>query len=87
MGTSIALREWSAVVDALGKGTQILMLRSYVPRYSPFLLYPTFSYYTSSINRPETFETKFQPKYLQFAVMSHEELPEANHEMLAAAGM
>lgn len=58
-------KEWSAVVDALGNGTQTVMVRSYKPRYSPFLLYPTFSY--SFSGKPEDM---FQKNYLATAIES-----------------
>jgi hypothetical protein len=72
MALSLALREWSAVVEALGQGQQTVMVRSYPPRYGAFFLYPTFSFYTSTKAKPESFDEKFQPQYRKMARQSAE---------------
>jgi len=37
-------KEWNAVIEALGHGKQIILIRKYPPTANEFLLYPTFSY-------------------------------------------
>lgn len=66
MGLSIGVKEWAAVVEALGTGKQTLMIRSYACRYPQFLLYPTFNYYTSNV-RTETLDEKFKPDFRELA--------------------
>lgn len=39
-----AIKEWNAVVEALGKGKQSILIRKYASTNREFLLYPTFSY-------------------------------------------
>jgi len=73
MSLALALREWSGVVEALGNGDQTVMVRGYPARYPAFFLYPTFSYYTSTKAKPESFNEKFQPKYLKLARESAED--------------
>lgn len=41
---SRALKEWSAVVDALGSGLQTILIRKYPPAHRDFLLYPTYGF-------------------------------------------
>ena len=38
------LKEWSAVVDALGSGLQTILIRKYPPAHKDFLLYPTYGF-------------------------------------------
>ena len=73
MGLALALREWSAVIDAMGKGQQSVMVRSYPPRAGKFLLYPTFSFYSSEKSNLQKFDRKFQPQFREFAKNSAEE--------------
>jgi hypothetical protein len=61
----LGYKDWSAVVDALGLGIQTVMVRSYKPRYSPFLLYPTFTYF-GSVGAV----LKFQERYREMATLS-----------------
>lgn len=82
MGLSIALREWSAVVDALGHGTQTVMVRSFIPKSPRFFLYPTYSFYTSAKTRPQCFDEKFQPQYLDKARISAEKTLLRAHDLL-----
>lgn len=58
----IALKEWSAVIAALDRGTQIFLLRKggivearrgFEPRHAEFLLFPTFEHQHSRYLRPE----------------------------------
>lgn len=72
MSTTIALREWAGVIDAMGNGTQTIMVRSFVPKHNIFFLYPTYSYYTAKKHIPALFESKFQQQYLQLAKDSAE---------------
>ena len=39
-----ALKEWCAVVDALGNGMQTIMIRKYLPAHNEFFLYPTYGF-------------------------------------------
>ena len=39
-----ALKEWSGVIDAMGDGTQIIMMRKYSPAHDEFFLYPTYGF-------------------------------------------
>jgi len=72
MGLSTSIREWSAVIDALGNGTQCVMVRTFVPKYQNFLLYPTYSFFQSQ-RRPEAFNQLFQPQHVDFARASGQE--------------
>lgn len=54
----VAVKEWSAVVHALGEGIQIIQCRKREPKPPEFLFYPTFSYFNSP-----NWEQKFKPKY------------------------
>ena len=56
-----ALKEWSAVIAALDRGTQILLLRKggiveakrgFEPRYAEFLLFPTFEHQHARYLKP-----------------------------------
>jgi len=42
--TNKALKEWAAVVEALGQGKQTILLRKYAPAKREFLLYPTYEF-------------------------------------------
>jgi len=61
------MKEWSAVVDALGSGQQIILIRKRAPRYQDFLLFPTFTYYQRFIKEPEKFDALFQAGYVEAA--------------------
>lgn len=39
-----AIKEWNAVVEALGQGKQSILIRKFYTTNREFLLYPTFSY-------------------------------------------
>jgi hypothetical protein len=57
-----ALKEWSAVVDALGNGIQAVLLRKYPPTHQKFFLYPTYMF---SIHK-NYLSSYFQPNYHDF---------------------
>jgi hypothetical protein len=42
--TNKSLKEWNAIVEALGQGLQTLIIRKYPTNSNGFLLYPTVSY-------------------------------------------
>ena len=63
----LAMKEWSPVIQALGEGKQILLVRSYEPPATQFLLYPTFTFYTNAINKPEVLRQYFQPQFCNLA--------------------
>jgi len=54
----VAVKEWGAVVHALGTGIQTIQCRKHAPRAGEFLFYPTFSYFDS-----QPWEHKFKPQY------------------------
>ena len=56
---SKAVKEWSAVVDALGEGHQVVLNRKYLPAYNDFLLYPTYGF----SRRKNYLNSYFQPQY------------------------
>src|SRR5690242_13681910 len=60
-----ALKEWSAVITALDRGTQIFLLRKggivearrgFEPRYAEFLLFPTFEHQHARYLKPQCLE-------------------------------
>lgn len=58
-----ALKEWSVIVDGLGEGKTIMIVRRFKPfSTKQFLLYPTFNY---SLD-------KFQEKYKNFSKKSYQ---------------
>lgn len=63
MATDRGIKEWSAVVNAMGQGKQSLLVRIYEPPTTELLLYPTFNFYGSNKNRPEIFDSMFQEPY------------------------
>ena len=63
-----ALKEWSAVVDALGQGIQTVLSRKYPPTYNKFLLYPTYGF----SRRKNYLNLYFQPQYHEFVKKSVE---------------
>lgn len=52
------VKEWNAVIEALGHGKQIILIRKYAPSSNEFLLYPTFSY-TRKNDYPDFFKEKY----------------------------
>jgi hypothetical protein len=66
--SSRVLKEWSPVVDALGKGIQSILIRKYPPAYNEFLLYPTYGF---SIRKRYS-SLYFQPQYHDFVKQSVE---------------
>lgn len=67
MSTDQGIKEWSAVVRALGEGKQSLLVRVYKPKSNELLVYPTFNFYGSNKNKPEVFEKMFQAPYRKMA--------------------
>ena len=55
-----ALKEWAAIVEAIGQGKQAILLRKYAPARE-FFLYPTYEF-----ARPEDYLGGFQPQYREF---------------------
>lgn len=68
MSTDQGIKEWSAVVRAMGEGKQSLLVRVYKPKSNELLLYPTFNFYGSNKNKPEMFEQMFQAPYRKMAL-------------------
>ena len=62
------LKEWSPVVDALGKGIQTILSRKYSPAHNEFFLYPTYGF---SI-RKSYLSLYFQPQHQDFVKQSVE---------------
>ncbi|HKW97990.1 MAG TPA: DUF1802 family protein [Bryobacteraceae bacterium] len=67
---NVALKEWSAVIEALDRGLQIFLLRKggimegrrgFELRYPEFLLFPTFEHQHARYLKPEFSELVTQP--------------------------
>jgi hypothetical protein len=56
-----ALKEWAAIVEAIGRGMQAILLRKYAPARREFFLYPTYEF-----ARSKDYLEKFQPQYREF---------------------
>jgi predicted RNA-binding protein len=56
-----ALKEWAAIVEAIGQGKQAILLRKYAPARREFFLYPTYEF-----ARPKDYLERFQPQYRDF---------------------
>lgn len=69
MSTRFGIKEWAGVVDALGRGDQSVLVRSYLPPHPEFLLYPTFAYYTDHGNKG-VFERKVKHSFAAQALES-----------------
>lgn len=67
MQTRFGVKEWSAVVEAIGKGQQAVLIRRYKPLDKTLFLYPTFSFYAANQLKPEKLTEMFQTKYLDLA--------------------
>lgn len=59
--TNKSLKEWNAIIEALGHGKQTILIRTYSTTLPGFLLYPTVSY----AKRDDCFEY-FKKDYKQF---------------------
>lgn len=55
------LKEWNAVIEALGQGKQTFLIRFYKTNHDKFLLYPTFTYALKN-----DFLEGFQDNYADF---------------------
>lgn len=53
------LKEWNANIEALGRGKQTIVIRTYKTNLQEFLLYPTFSY-TLKDDYLESFQWKYR---------------------------
>ncbi|MGZ7049938.1 MAG: DUF1802 family protein, partial [Methanobacterium sp.] len=51
------LKEWNAIIEALGQGKQSILIRYYKTYIKEFLLYPTF-YYSTSDDYLDSFQRK-----------------------------
>jgi restriction system protein len=58
-----AVKEWAGVVNAIGTGEQLIIVRRYEPRSRDLFLYPTFNYYNSEKANREGFDAKFQAPF------------------------
>lgn len=67
MDISIAIKEWSVVIEALGSGDQLMLIRKLQPPKEPFLLYPTYTFYTI---RPRKLSEAIKDSYYDLAVES-----------------
>jgi restriction system protein len=59
--TNKSLKEWNAIVEALGQGKQTILIRKYYTTLPGFLLYPTFSYALR-----DDYLDNFKEEYKQF---------------------
>lgn len=83
MGLLVGLKEWSAVVESLGDGTQTILLRGYPSKPSEFFLFPTFNYVRTRPAFPDEFSEKFQPKYVEMARRTGETTRDRAREFFA----
>lgn len=58
---SKGLKEWNVIIEALGRGKQIILIRSYKTSIKSFVLYPTESY-----TKKEGYLDNFQIKHQTF---------------------
>lgn len=79
MSTNICLKEWSAVVEALGNGTQAVAIHGFAPKHNEVILYPTFNFYNSNIDK---LNEKFQAPYLDMVKQSGSETTRRGKEEL-----
>jgi hypothetical protein len=71
------IKVWAAVVEAIGHGQQILMVRSDRAKSLPLLLHPTFSYWKTPL------DDKFQPQFVEMArTVGQQAMEEAHQETL-----
>lgn len=84
MKTDRGVKEWSAVIDALGNGQQIVLIRKREPKQKDLLLFPTFNYYQKNLKTPEVFDSYFQDQYRAQARRSAEACMKYAHEDLLA---
>lgn len=66
------LKEWNAVIEALGQGLQTVIIRKYPTSINNFLLYPT-SRYTLDNNYLDSFQDKYKSFVKNNALPSGEE--------------
>lgn len=58
--TNKCLKEWNAIVEALGRGKQTFLIRSYTTKVKEFLLYPSVRY-TNRDDFINSFQKEYQP--------------------------
>ncbi len=73
---SVGLKEWSAIIEAIGTGEQSVLVRRYGPKQNDLVLYPTFNYYLSVKTRPQLFDELFRTDFSVAARKSAEETTE-----------
>lgn len=56
-----SVKEWNAIIEALGKGKQFTIIRKYPTNYKFFLLFPTFTY-----SRNDGYLDLFKPDFHEF---------------------
>lgn len=61
MSIKKCINEWNGVIEALGHGNQIILIRKYITSHKEFLLHPTVSY-----TLKEDYLQSFQKKYKKF---------------------
>ncbi len=79
------MKEWAAIIDALGQGLQIIMVRKRPPRYQEFLLFPTFTFFQKTLKEPHKFDLQFQEQYRLMARKSGKYAMEQAHTDLLAS--
>lgn len=70
MGISKGIKEWSCVIDAMGRGEQTLMIRKGTV-YPEFLLYPTYSYFVTHF-KDDKLGLALQERFVKSAAESGE---------------
>jgi len=58
--TNKSLKEWNAIIEALGQGKQSILIRKYPTNVPGFLLFPSVSYVLKK-NCLENFKVEYQP--------------------------
>lgn len=59
--TNKSLKEWNAIVEALGQGKQSILIRKYTTHLPGFLLFPTLSY-----TMKDDYFNNFKEEHIQF---------------------
>ncbi|MDY9924374.1 DUF1802 family protein [Methanobacterium sp.] len=68
-------KEWNAIIEALGQGKQVIVIRKYSPSARDFFLYPTISY-----TRKENYLDAFKDKDREF-ILEHA-LPKQSEKLI-----
>lgn len=76
LSTNKCLKEWNAIIEALGQGKQTVLIRSYGTALNGFLLYPSVRY-----SNKVGYLDNFQPEFKSF--VENNALPEKEEDKVA----